>query len=139
MDKMGSSERAGNRGESATPRDGAAVELQGLALRVARALDKYSKAGTFPYTVMKGQRVNVQSEYEFQIYLLGKNETWTWAEWATKIEKSFAQHFYVNEDSKEEFVNRRGIIKDSFGSSLKYTDFQLRPNFCIALDAVSLI
>jgi glycogen debranching enzyme len=90
---------------------------------------------------MKGKRVNVQREENMnsQIDLLGKNETWTWAEWAAKIEKSFAQHFYVNEDSKEEFVNRRGIVKDSFGSSLKYTDFQLRPNFCITLDAVSLI
>lgn len=50
MDKMGSSDRADNRGEPATPRDGAAVELQGLALRVARALDKFSKSGAFPYS-----------------------------------------------------------------------------------------
>ncbi|CAI2335505.1 unnamed protein product [Caenorhabditis sp. 36 PRJEB53466] len=80
MDKMGSSERAGNKGEPATPRDGAAVELQGLAYRTLSALQ----------------------------------------EWKEK-------------DAQGEFVNRREIVKDSVGSSLGFTDFQLRCNFGIAL------
>jgi glycogen debranching enzyme len=44
--------------------------------------------------------------------------------------------FFVDENNSHKFVNRRGIIKDSHGSSAGFTDFQLRPNFCIALDAV---
>lgn len=55
MDKMGSSDKAGNRGLPATPRDGAAVELQGLALFVAENLDALSADGVFPYTEMKGK------------------------------------------------------------------------------------
>lgn len=119
MDKMGSSHRAGNRGEPATPRDGAAVELQGLALRVARALNKYSNSDVFPYPSLK---VN--------------DLTWTWAEWANKIERSFGEKFFIDDNSHDKFVNRRGIIKDTFDNSLGYTDYQLRPNFCIALDVV---
>ncbi|KAI3415788.1 Amylo-alpha-1,6-glucosidase [Globodera pallida] len=118
MDKMGSSERAGNRGEPASPRDGAAVELQGLALRVARGLDRLCRNGAFPYNGMKG-----------------KSSFLSWAEWATKIQRSFEEHFFVDDKCNSEFVNRRFIVKDSFGASLGYADFQLRPNFCIALDA----
>uniref|UniRef100_A0A914HEY4 4-alpha-glucanotransferase n=1 Tax=Globodera rostochiensis TaxID=31243 RepID=A0A914HEY4_GLORO len=118
MDKMGSSERAGNRGEPASPRDGAAVELQGLALRVARGLDRLCRNGAFPYNGMKG-----------------KSSFLSWAEWATKIQRSFEEHFFVDDKCHSEFVNRRFIVKDSFGASLGYADFQLRPNFCIALDA----
>lgn len=50
MDKMGSSDRAGNKGYPATPRDGAPVELQGLALFVAEGLDKLHKKGLFAYS-----------------------------------------------------------------------------------------
>ena len=30
-------------------------------------------------------------------------------------------------------MNRRGIYKDTYGSSNRYTDYQLRPNLCIAM------
>ncbi|KAL7074694.1 hypothetical protein ACQ4LE_006062 [Meloidogyne hapla] len=119
MDKMGSSLNAGNKGEPATPRDGAAVELQGLALRVAKAFDKYSNEGIFPYKELKNVSLGTSL---------------SWSEWSLKIQKSFFEFFYVPETCTDKFVNRKGIIKDSFGSSLGYTDYQLRPNFCIALD-----
>ncbi|KAL3124734.1 hypothetical protein niasHT_001571 [Heterodera trifolii] len=119
MDKMGSSERAGNRGEPATPRDGAAVELQGLALCVARGLDRLCRDGAFPYNGMKGESSSFLS----------------WSDWAAKIQHSFEQHFFVDHNCQSEFVHRRPIVKDSFGASLAFADFQLRPNFCIALNA----
>uniref|UniRef100_A0A1I7U7N9 Glycogen debranching enzyme n=1 Tax=Caenorhabditis tropicalis TaxID=1561998 RepID=A0A1I7U7N9_9PELO len=116
MDKMGSSERAGNKGEPATPRDGAAVELQGLAYRILKALDSWKRAGL----IERG----------------GVSEEWTWSHWAEKIRDNFQKHFYVEAepgDQDSEYVNRREIIKDSFGSSQGFTDFQLRPNFAISL------
>ncbi|MCP9263699.1 Glycogen debranching enzyme [Dirofilaria immitis] len=49
MDKMGSSEKAGNKGWPATPRDGAAVELQGLCYAVIEKLDKLYEQKFYPY------------------------------------------------------------------------------------------
>ncbi|KAI6179311.1 Glycogen debrancher [Aphelenchoides besseyi] len=121
MDKMGSSERANNRGLPSSPRDGAAVELQGLALFVAESLAKLNKDGHFKYDGLHDEKENCK---------------WKWSEWAQKIRQNFAPKFYVDDNCNDEFVNRKGIIKDSFGSTHRYTDFQLRPNFCIALKLV---
>ncbi|KHN79240.1 Glycogen debranching enzyme [Toxocara canis] len=116
MDKMGSSDRAGNRGFPATPRDGAAVELQGLAFAVLEYLDILHKKGLFPHWgVSKGSL------------------KWSWADWASKLKANFERCFFVDDDDKASCVNRRYIVKDSFGSSAQYTDYQLRPNFTIAL------
>lgn len=49
MDKMGSSEKAGNRGKPSTPRDGSAVELVGLQSAVLRFLQELSEHGDIPY------------------------------------------------------------------------------------------
>lgn len=57
MDKMGSSDKAGNKGQPATPRDGAAVELQGLALYVAENMAKLAKKQIIPYTEMRGLNI----------------------------------------------------------------------------------
>ncbi|KAF1764730.1 hypothetical protein GCK72_004680 [Caenorhabditis remanei] len=113
MDKMGSSERAGNKGEPATPRDGAAVELQGLAYRTLRALADWNKKGL--------------------IERKGVSDEWSWSFWAEKIRRNFEKKFYVETGAQGQYVNRREIVKDSFGSSHGFTDFQLRCNFAITL------
>lgn len=64
------------------------------------------------------------------------SDSWTWRDWAHKIRESFPQKFYVDDDNSEKHVNRRGILKDTFGSSFGFTDFQLRPNFGITLATV---
>lgn len=46
---MGSSEKAGNKGWPATPRDGAAVELQGLCFAVVQKLEELYQKKLYPY------------------------------------------------------------------------------------------
>ncbi|KAK6104908.1 glycogen debranching enzyme [Brugia pahangi] len=116
MDKMGSSEKAGNKGWPATPRDGAAVELQGLCFAVIEKLDELYQKKLYPYEGV-----------------FNENEMWTWQKWANIMKNNFERFFYVADNDLSQYVNRRGIIKDTHGSTQGYTDYQLRPNFSIAL------
>uniref|UniRef100_A0A915PP57 Glycogen debranching enzyme n=1 Tax=Setaria digitata TaxID=48799 RepID=A0A915PP57_9BILA len=117
MDKMGSSEKAGNKGWPATPRDGAAVELQGLCYAVIQKLEKLHQKKLYPYE-------GVFTE---------DKELWTWQKWANIMKNNFEHFFYVTDDDLSKYVNKRGIIKDTYGSTHGYTDYQLRPNFPITL------
>ncbi|GMR35805.1 hypothetical protein PMAYCL1PPCAC_06000, partial [Pristionchus mayeri] len=116
MDKMGSSEKAGNKGLPATPRDGAPVELQGLAYTVLSEMEKWSEQGVIEKKKLEGDDCSI-----------------SYGEWAGLIERSFESNYYVDEQTEGPFVNCRRIVKDTVGSSAGYTDFQLRCNFPIAL------
>lgn len=125
MDKMGESERAGSKGVPGTPRDGAAIEITGLLystlawLSGLAADNKYAHAG-----VKKADGTAI-----------------TFKEWAALVRTSFERCYYVPESAKDDakydvnaaVVNRRGIYKDLYKSGKEYEDYQLRPNFAIAM------
>jgi glycogen debranching enzyme len=123
MDKMGSSVEAGTKGTPATPRDGAPVEIVGLVKSAVRWMAVLAKQGHFPDGVQLGKKL------------------WLYSEWDAAILKHFERCFYIplNPDLDGEFdvetklINRRGIYKDTYKSSTGYTDYQLRPNFPIAM------
>ncbi|XP_029473325.1 glycogen debranching enzyme [Rhinatrema bivittatum] len=126
MDKMGDSERARNRGVPSTPRDGSAVEIVGLSKSTVRWLSDLNKKKLFPYG-----GVTVKRD--------GKDVTMTYEEWNRKIQDNFERLFYVSEDladpneKRPDLVHKRGIYKDSYGASSPWCDYQLRPNFTIAM------
>lgn len=125
MDKMGSSEKGGNRGKPATPRDGSAVELVGLCKGVVGWLDGLNKEGRYPYggVERKGRDGTITS--------------WSFKTWGEKIGASFEKAFWVGAKSgcekRPDLVNKRGIYKDSFGAGQQWADYQLRCNFPVAM------
>jgi len=118
MDKMGSSASAGNKGVPSTPRDGSAVEIVGLSYSCLRGLARL------------GGEVYRQQE------IPGMGSLATWAD---KIQENFDRYFWVGSkagaevDEHPDLVNRSQIYKDSVGSGTVFTDYQLRPNYAIAL------
>lgn len=125
MDKMGESEKAGSKGVPGTPRDGAAVEITGLAYSAIRWVAEISKAGKYAHSGVKTSS--------------GKEVTF--ASWADKIKSSFEKCYWVPLDASEDtnfevdskIINRRGIYKDLYKSGKPYEDYQLRCNFPIAM------
>ncbi|XP_030883464.1 glycogen debranching enzyme [Leptonychotes weddellii] len=126
MDKMGESDRARNRGIPATPRDGSAVEIVGLSKSAVCWLLELSKKRIFPY-------------HEVTVKKHGKVVTVSYDEWNRKIQDNFEKLFHVSEDPSDSnekhpnLVHKRGIYKDSYGASSPWCDYQLRPNFTIAM------
>lgn len=129
MDKMGSSEKANTKGLPASPRDGSAVEIIGLCKAVVSWLDEMSKNRLYPYD-------GIECLYDNTITL-----KWTWKKWNNLLQANFEKYFYIPlesetpamEDPNKDMINRRGIYKDSVGASLKWQDYQLRPNFLVAM------
>lgn len=125
MDKMGESEKAHNRGIPGTPRDGSAIELQGLLKSALRFVNQLNKKGAFDYTEVEkpdGSKISL-------------------VDWEKLLQSNFEKHYYVPEDPMDDhkyavdpsLVNRRGIYKDLYGSGKPYEDYQLRPNFAISM------
>lgn len=125
MDKMGESEKAGNKGVPGTPRDGAAVEIIGLLYSSLTWVTKLHAAGHYEYDGVK----------------LEDGRSISFNDWASKIRQNFERCFYVpinpgddaQHDIDSSIVHRRGIYKDLYKSGKPYEDYQLRPNFPIAM------
>src|SRR6218665_3019023 len=68
----------------------------------------------------------------------------TYKQWAKQIATNFENHFWISrtkapDEPNSHLVNRRGIYKDTCGSKkAPWTDYQLRPNFPIAIAVVCL-
>ncbi|OXB81499.1 UNVERIFIED_CONTAM: hypothetical protein H355_004405 [Colinus virginianus] len=126
MDKMGESDRAHNKGIPATPRDGSAVEIVGLCKSAVRWLLDLSRKNEYPFNGVT-------------IKKYGREETITYDEWNRKIQGHFERLFFVSENPADQnekhpnLVHKRGIYKDSYGASSPWCDYQLRPNFTIAM------
>ncbi|KAK1059375.1 bifunctional 4-alpha-glucanotransferase/amylo-alpha-1,6-glucosidase [Friedmanniomyces endolithicus] len=125
MDKMGESAKAGNKGEPGTSRDGAPVEMTGLLYSTLKWADGLHKAGHFKsdgVTTADGTKV-------------------TYADWAAKLRASFEHAYYIPLDPAQwptydidaALVNRKGIYKDVHRGKKAYRDYQLRPNYPIAM------
>ncbi len=126
MDKMGESERAGSKGVPGTPRDGAAVEIIGLLYSALAWLSDLHAAGHYPTGSVR--KSNTTEEI-------------TLSAWSTLIQQNFERCFHIPlspssdaaHDLTPSLINRRGIYKDLYRSGKEYEDYQLRPNFPIAM------
>ncbi|EPS42255.1 hypothetical protein H072_3786 [Dactylellina haptotyla CBS 200.50] len=125
MDKMGESDRAGNKGVPGTPRDGAPIEITGLLYSALRWVDGLYKQGNFSHGGIE----------------TAQGRSISWDAWAEKIKSSFEKCYYVPLDQGDDswyeinpkVINRRGVYKDLYRSGKEYEDYQLRPNFSIAM------
>ncbi|CAD5115909.1 DgyrCDS4843 [Dimorphilus gyrociliatus] len=124
MDKNGSA--PSNKGRPATPRDGSAVELVGLQRSVISWLAKMNENSIYPYD-------GVVTPAKKKI---------TFKEWTKLIDDNFEKYFFIPENEIElrnsdtinpRLVNRRNIYKDTVGATRDWADYQLRPNFCVAM------
>lgn len=125
MDKMGESVKAHSKGIPGTPRDGAVVEINGLLKSCLRFVIDLHERGLFQYTEVTksdGSKISLK-------------------QWNDILQEKFEWAFYVPIDPTEDslydidssIVNRRGIYKDLYKSGKPYEDYQLRPNFAIAM------
>jgi glycogen debranching enzyme len=126
MDKMGSSDKAKNKGHPATPRDGSAIELVGLCRAILSWLIQMNKEGYYPYDSVETSGNNQSGKTKILLN-----------EWLNKIDENFEKEFWIDQSNSSEYVNRKQIYKDTVNSSFKWTDFQLRPNFLVAAVVVS--
>lgn len=126
MDKMGESEQAGSVGVPGTPRDGAAVEINGLLKSTLRFVIELHSKGLFKYT---------------QVSKTGGKGSISFEDWNQLVQDNFEKKFYIPLDPADDknfdvdagIVNRRGIYKDLYKSGKPYEDYQFRPNFTVAM------
>ncbi|KAF2810531.1 glycogen debranching enzyme [Mytilinidion resinicola] len=126
MDKMGESVRAGSKGVPGTPRDGAAVEITGMLYSTLAWVDQLRQEGKYKYD---------------GVSIDGGDKIVSFKDWAAKIKANFEKNYYIPLDASKDseydvntsIINRRGIYKDLYRSGKEYEDYQLRPNFPVAM------
>jgi len=123
MDKMGESMKAGSHGFPATPRDGAPIEITAMLYSTLDWVSKLNNAKKFKYNAVQFNG----SSFSYQA-------------WADLIKTNFEKYYFIpppSEDKKyiinHEYVRRRNIYKDVVGSKFIYSDYQFRPNICVAM------
>ncbi|KAK7534404.1 hypothetical protein IWX49DRAFT_602675 [Phyllosticta citricarpa] len=124
MDKMGESEKAGNKGIPGTPRDGAAIEITAMLYSACKWVAELHAQGLYKYDGVNTSTGHLK-----------------FSDWAAKIKNNFEWAYYIPRDEADDkkydvntsIVNRRGIYKDLYRSGKEYEDYQLRPNFPIAM------
>lgn len=68
-----------------------------------------------------------------------------YSQWGQQLQQSFEAGFWVSGDPHDpnekhpDLVHKKGIYKDSYGASSPWCDYQLRPNFTIAMVVVSSV
>ena len=125
----------------------------GLCHSTVTWLAKLHGQGVYPYS---GARLPTSEEqgiwsticvYVYSCHLLTHSfpaapQFLSFSEWAQKLRQSFERRFWIPEDrtvaSQREgpesgYIHRTGMYKDCVGATQRYADFQLRPNFPIAM------
>jgi len=59
----------------------------------------------------------------------------SYADWYSMIKSNFESQFFVSATSLDSLINVRNIYKDTVGAANGFGDFQLRPNFLVAMVA----
>jgi glycogen debranching enzyme len=99
MDKMGESQKAGNKGVPGTPRDGAPVEITGLLKSALRWLVELSDAGDFPFQGVQVNRKSFPSARlgysSFRSSVHGRQQLVTYKEWNALVQQSFEKYYYI--------------------------------------------
>ena len=124
-------------------RDGSAVEIVGLCKSTVRWLAKQYSRGVYPYS-----GVSLAAMAQPSGKTSSKKKNLSYADWNKLLQQSFEAKFWIPESLEEgqqregdegPYIHRTGIYKDSYGALQRYADFQLRPNFSIAMVVVSYI
>ncbi|EIE82182.1 glycogen debranching enzyme [Rhizopus delemar RA 99-880] len=127
MDKMGESPKAKNKGYPGTPRDGAPVEITGLLKSTLRWINELVKRKEFQWSGVD--------------HIGKEDKTITYHDWNELLQANFERVYYIPQDPAQDkdydviskIINRRGIYKDVYKATYAYTEYQLRPNFAVAM------
>jgi glycogen debranching enzyme len=88
MDKMGSSDKTGNKGIPATPRDGAPIEITAMLYTALRFLEELHSMG-----IISNEGVTIPAEVRGH-----DHNFWSYKEWADLIKDNFERCYWVPKD-----------------------------------------